>query len=296
MSKSTSTSPSQSSHPAHAVAHQLGERDRVAIECIRRIIDLIGIERTQTLVDQARRIDAAGGIVTHDGRRRRTLGGIFFYLFNQSASPDQRREILHLQARLRAEIAFRKRLKTPSVGRLGSLSTSVDLDSARHLARKLAGSAGKTLSMKIRIVGRPGKTERRDGLVIFQMHSPVLPPKLPKVLPPLPDTPQTYVIYMAVKQWLRVAPQLEQDDHALIVEGAAAFDPQLGKLVIYAQEAYIRQLPAPKLDQLLAAEQEALCRIAAINALPFSQRQELSKAVAELESIRVQIKALQSRS
>lgn len=296
MSKSASTSPSQSPHPAHAIVRQLGERDRVAIECIRRIVDLIGIDRAQALVDQARRIDAKGGMVTHDGRRRRTLGGIFFFLFNQSATPDQRREILRLQAHLKSEIELRKRLKTPFVGRLGSLSAPVDLDDARRLARKLGGSAGKTLSMKIRIVGRPGKIERRDSLVVFQMRDSVLPPKLPKVLPPLPDAPQTYVVYMAAKHWLRVAPELEKDDCPLTIEGAAVFDPQLGKLVIYAQEVYIRRQPAPRLDQLLAAEQEALRRIEAINALPFSKRQGLSDAIAALESIRAQIRALQSRT
>lgn len=295
MSKNTSTSTSESPHPAYAIARQLGERDRVAVECIRHIIDIGGIERAQSLVDQARRIDANGGMVTHDGRRRRTLGGIFFFLFNQSATPDQRRDILRLQARLKSEIDLRKRLKTPFVGRLGSLSAPVDLDTARRLARKLAGSAGKTLSMKIRIVGRPAKIERRDGLVVFQMRDSAAPPKLPKVLPPLPDAPQTYVVYMAAKQWLRVAPQLEKDDCPLTIEGVVAFDPQLGKLVIYAQEVYIRPRPAPQIDQLLAAEQEALRRIDAINALPFSRRQGLSDAIAHLESIRAQIKALQSR-
>jgi hypothetical protein len=295
MSKSASTSPSQSPHPARAIARQLGERDRVAVECIRRIADLIGMDGAQALVDQARRINANGGMVTHDGRRRRTLGGIFFFLFNQSATPEQRRDILRLQAHLKSEIDLRKRLKTPFIGRLGSLSAPVDLDDARRLARKLAGSAGKTLSMKIRIVGRPGKIERRDGLVVFQMRDSAAPPKLPKVLPPLPDAPQTYVVYMAAKHWLRVAPEVEKDDCPLTIEGAAAFDPQLGTLVIYAQEVYIRQQPAPQLDQLLAAEQDALRRIEAINALPFSQRQGLSDAIAALESIRAQIKALKSR-
>jgi hypothetical protein len=295
MPKSASTSPSQSPHPAHAIARQLGERDRVAIECIRRIVDLIGIDRAQALVDQARHIHASGGMVTHDGRRRRTLGGIFFFLFNQSATPDQRRDILRLQANLKSEIDLRKRLKTPFVGRLGSLSAPVDLDEARRLARKLAGSAGKTLSMKIRIVGRPGKIERRDGLVVFQMRDASAPPKLPKVLPPMPDAPQTYVVYMAAKHWLRVAPELEKDDCPLTIEGAAAFDPQLGRMVIYAQEVYLRRKPAPQLDQLLAAEQEALRQIEAINALPFSKRQKLSEVVAKLEAIRAQIKALKSR-
>jgi hypothetical protein len=299
MSKDASTSPSQSPHLA--VAHRLGERDRVAVECIRRIVELIGVERAQALVDQARRLDAAGGMVTHDGRRRRTLGGIFFFLFNQSATPDQRRELLRLQARLRSEIEFRKRLKTPFVGRLGSLSAPVDLDDARRLARKLVGNAGRMLSVKIRIVGRPDKIERRDGLVVFQMRDSAAPPKLPKVLPPLPDAPQTYVVYMAAKHWLRVAPELEKSDCPLTIEGVAVFDPKLGKLVIYTQDVYIRLKPAPpsaesQLDQLRAAERDALRRIAAINALPFSKRRGLSEAIAQLESIRAQIKALQSRA
>lgn len=150
--------------------------------------------------------------------------------------------------------------------------------------------------MKIRIVGRPGRIERRDGLVVFQMRDTSAPPKLPKVLPPLPNATQTYVVYMATKHWLRVAPELEKDDRPLTIEGAAVFDPQLSRMVIYAQEVYIRQKPAPpQLDQLLAAEQEALRQIEAINALPFSKRQKLSEAVAKLEAIRAQIKALKSR-
>jgi hypothetical protein len=202
---------------------------------------------------------------------------------------------------LRAEIEIRKRLKTPFVGRLGSLSAPVDLDDARRLARRLAGSAGKMLSVKIRIVGRPDKIERRDGLVVFQMRAADAAPKLPKVLPPLPDEPQTYLVYMSAKHWLRVEPELEKSDCPLTIDGVAAFDPQLGKLIIYTQNVYIRPKPAPpsaesQLKQLRAAEQDALRRIAAIKALPASKRRGLSEAIAKLEAIRAQIKALESRT
>jgi hypothetical protein len=50
---------------------------------IRRIVAKLGPARTHALAQEALRIEAAGGQVIPDGRRRRTVGGIFFHLVKQ---------------------------------------------------------------------------------------------------------------------------------------------------------------------------------------------------------------------
>lgn len=236
---------------ADIIAKRLQERNPVARECIRRIVDLIGVKRSFALTDEALRIESEGGMPTQDGHRQRTTGGIFFYLFSQSVTPAQQREVHLLQARLQQEFDIRKRIRgsKKQYGRLGSLSVPVDLHTSREMVAQLGENAGKADAVKVKIVGRPGKAQQQDGLVVFQMRDEGERPKLPKVLPPLPDAPQTYVIYLSAKIWVKLVPLLEQPEQKLFIEGHLAFDPQLKKPVIYALGAYPREKSESQTDK-----------------------------------------------
>ncbi len=65
---------------AAVVAAQLGETHAGARATIWRTVRTIGPERAQAFVAQALEAEANGGMLIPDGSRKRTLGGIFFYL------------------------------------------------------------------------------------------------------------------------------------------------------------------------------------------------------------------------
>ena len=72
--------------------------------------------------------------------------------------------------------------------------------------------------MKATIVGRPSQIVERQGVVILALRS-TKPPTLPKGLPPLPNAPTNYMVFVAHKQWNKVREAMQQPDDALIVEG-----------------------------------------------------------------------------
>lgn len=322
------------------LAQRVNERDPVAVECIRRIVNLLGVQRAFTLADQAVRTEAAGGMMTQDGRRKRTTGGIFFHLATRLLSQSERRALHKFQTRLQTEYQLRQKLPRESlmsrkIGRLGSLSVPVSLDVSRAIAQRLDGKAGKAYTMKIRLVGRPGRVEQRDGLVVFQMRDDLQAARLPKVLPPLPDTPQTYVVYLPAKHWVKIFEEMEQQQGVLSIEGVAVFDPRLGKLVVYGQDAFVVPEPAPpkprqarppldqdgsseskdthlpldlaapsdevedvagRLAQLHSAVKALESRIESIKSMPFSQRRDLPEHMSELHRLKSEIEALEARS
>jgi hypothetical protein len=80
--------------------------------------------------------------------------------------------------------------------------------------------AGETRTMKVTLIGRPGKVETRQQCVVFQMQGKP-PGSLPKGLPPVPNTPPlTWTVMVALRQWNRVKDSITtQQDDQLIIEG-----------------------------------------------------------------------------
>jgi hypothetical protein len=73
--------------------------------------------------------------------------------------------------------------------------------------------------MKLTLIGTPGPSETRGQAVIFRMQGKA-PGSLPNGLPPVPDTPMTWTVMVAIRQWNRVQASLAaHDDDQVIVEG-----------------------------------------------------------------------------
>ena len=87
------SNPNPITNIAAAIAAQLGETERGPRATIWRIVRTIGVERTQAFVDQALEAEAKGGMLVPDGSRKRTLGGIFFYLVRTQVSDDEAMQI-----------------------------------------------------------------------------------------------------------------------------------------------------------------------------------------------------------
>src|SRR5207245_3208064 len=140
------------------------------------------------------------------GTRRRTPGGTFFQLVRQQARPHERRRLFP---------------RPPSQHRQGQPQAPAVLtwEEASALVQTLATAPpGEARTMKLTLIGRPGKVETRGQAVMFRMQGKP-PGSLPRGLPPMPSTPAlTWTVMVALRQWQRVQDSLaaHQEDRAII--------------------------------------------------------------------------------
>jgi hypothetical protein len=82
------------------IAEQLGETDPDALRQLEAIVLLCGVAFAQVILRDAKRLEEAGGLMTSDGTRRRTLGGVFFYLARFRMAPALRSIVYNRKGRL----------------------------------------------------------------------------------------------------------------------------------------------------------------------------------------------------
>lgn len=219
---------------AAQIAAQLGETAVAPQRQIQRIVTLLGVTRAQALLAEALAIESQGGLRLPDGSRRRTPGGVFFQLVKARVTAHQRWQL------------FRR----PPPRRTYSGSPAVHdapLTWATRLpvAQLAQQQQGVIDNVKIILVGRPGVVVTRPNCVITAMAS-TRGPSLPRGLPAIPATPTTYTVYIAQKHWDRVADALSNPDDVLVVEGWAAFDPELEGIAVFATFVTTQRTRTPR--------------------------------------------------
>lgn len=209
------------------LAAALGETEAKPLRDLQRVLDHVGAERARALVQQARELDAREQgspelVMTADGSSRRSLGGIFFQL----ARP-------HLP-------------KTPPTPRFRRLRWHQAADmaaEARGDERAAETISGEASTVKITLIGRPGRVVKRDSVVVTTMHNhkrPTLPAQLPKLSGA--DVETRYTIFIAAKQWRKVEAALADKEDVLIIEGYPFLDPDVEGVCVFAKSTTTKLL------------------------------------------------------
>ena len=186
------------------------------IPLLRQLLRTLGPARTIDLLTEALQVEAAGGILTKDGSRRRTPGGVFFQLVKERVTAKERRRLFPRPAAQHTRASM-----------LAQPHTSPQLltwDEVSRIIETLAtGPVGEARTMKLTLIGRPGQVETRGQVVVFRMQGKP-PATLPRGLPPVPNTaPLTWNVMVALRQWNRVKDSLAANhDDQLIIEGYPA--------------------------------------------------------------------------
>lgn len=297
---------------ARAIAQRLGETERQPIAQIRAIIRLCGLEFAEKLVEEALAVEANGGLMTRDGQRRRTLGGVYFFL-----------------ARGRMGHGPRHRIFGPSQRELAAMPPPLVWEERRAVVEALSDARGELRTVKVTLIGRPGRVQRFKDVVVTTMTHTGRHASLPRGVPPLPEQPTLYTVYIAARQWRRIEQAL-QDDPAdeLLIEGVAAYDPQVSGIAVHATNATTRHTlarkqaaaaartatspaetpadPTPstasappevkqKLDELQAAARMYRQKIAALQAKPPHQRFGLEMTQKLLKNTEQELQALRAK-
>ncbi len=250
------TNPNPITNIAIAIAAQLGETERIPQQTIWRCVRTLGPERAQAFVAQALEVETNGGLLVPDGSRKRTLGGIFFYLVRTQVSDEEAVaiNIMWRSKHKRKKLARGEGQAEPSTPPPPQLPPFA-WDEAQPIIAELTTNIGEARTVKVTVIGRPAQVIERQGVIILALRS-TKAPTLPKGLPPLPATPTNYMIFVQQKQWNKVREAMEQPDDALIVEGYPVHAPRFAGITVYATQVTTTTLHAAKRQALTALVSE----------------------------------------
>ena len=207
------------------IADDLGEKEPGPRAQVGRVVRVLGIERAQDFYEQALFIEATGGLMLPDGSRRRTSGGVFFKIVRDGVSKEERWKIFPApgQGKKPAQPSQPAHAAPAAAPAAAPVPTITELPNA----------TGEARTVKLTLVGRPGRIIAKNGYIQTTMTSSKLP-ALPKGMPAPPTTPTTYTVYIGQKQWQKVAASLQGNpEDVLIAEGMPAYDPALEGIAVY---------------------------------------------------------------
>ncbi len=238
---------------ATRIAEQLGETEEEPRKTIYKIVKKLGTDEALRFMQKTLEVEAAGGIMVPDQSRRRTIGGVFFYLVKTEAPPEItkhifRKKIPIKKAKPQKEQAA-KAATTPAPEVASPAPPFTWADRIAVLAEIPNEERGEVRSVKITLIGRPGRIVERGQCIIttMQQQTTKLPP-LPKGLPiPAPDQiePTLFAVYIAVKQWNKVAEAINDPEDVLIVEGIQLLDKKLpNAIAVFASNVTTKKLQA----------------------------------------------------
>jgi hypothetical protein len=159
-------------------------------------------------------------MLTLDGSRRRTAGGVFLRLIKESVTAKERGRIFG-----------------PWAPEMGSRQGAEQAHTGGHTQRPAAPwtdemvettlsqlQVGEARQVEITLTGRPAKVVEKGEAIIVGLHS-TRAPSLPQGLP-MPAASTKYAIFVAKKQWIPVARALAGDPaDIVIIEGHPSMHP-----------------------------------------------------------------------
>jgi hypothetical protein len=218
------------------------------LEQLRKVVEVIGVERASEFFQKTLEAEANGGLMVRKGDRRRTPGGVFFYLVRTGVAPAERKQIFpNFNAAGEPRGSGQPQPPPPE---------PLNWQEARAIAVKLLTMQKGETTVKVTLIGRPKQVGKQKGAIFCIMEGRGAPSSLPKGLPaPPPETKQNVVVFIAEKQWGKVEGALkESKEDALIVEGWPYFDPARQMTVVLAQSATTKNLQRAKRQNTGGAE------------------------------------------
>src|SRR5215472_3310665 len=90
MSDEQPTSNMTADEVEQTIAERLGETEAEPLQLLHKVVKKLGPEQALAFLKETQEIEAQGGLLLPDGSRRRTPGGVFFYLVRTKGSKQVR--------------------------------------------------------------------------------------------------------------------------------------------------------------------------------------------------------------
>jgi hypothetical protein len=227
---------------AKTLAETLGETEPSVCAQLSMIVKKLGPDQALSFLQETLDIEEKGGMMLPDGSRRRTKGGVFFHLV-RTKGPE---ELRYPWRKKKTAEATEAGAQEAGVKPMPAVRVAWTLEDHRAALQESGEEKGRATTVKLTIIGRPGKVLERGTYVITVIQSSSVP-SFPKGLPTLSTAATTYVLYIAAKQWKQVAEAIQDTEDALIVEGfPAQVDAKTGSLAVFALSATTKKLQQAK--------------------------------------------------
>jgi hypothetical protein len=213
---------------AKTIADELGETEGVPRATIWRSVKALGVEQAQALLVQAQEIEAGEGMLTADGTRRRTPGGVYLALVRQVISGKDRFFVFGIQkpAHIKPSATSQQSTPPPTVPPFTWADRIVAIQT-------IGTNRGEARTVKITLIGRLGKTLDNGTFVMATMTSGNVP-ALPKGLPEPPQIETPYVVFISAKQFKKIAEAAQDTEDTIIIEGWCQPDEQTKGIAVWA--------------------------------------------------------------
>jgi hypothetical protein len=218
---------------ARALAQQLGETTFHVLQQLERCILVLGEATVDELLRETEQIEQDGGMLTQDGTRRRTKGGVFLYLARQRATPEQRAIIFPLTD-WRARNAARK-------AKANRTATTAPEPAAVAARERVTYVYPGVSLVKTTLKGRPIQSTVMNGYARLLFERTEAKDSFPTGIPAAPSEPQRVTVLVGLKQWKKVADELQKPSVNLSVDGVMILEN--GKLVLRAQSVSVYEKP-----------------------------------------------------
>ena len=217
------------------IAAQLSETNPVALAQLKAIVEAVGEDETRAWLAETLTIEDQGGMQTKDQKRRRTPGGIFLHLARGKLPKKVRRQIWPHPNKRKSKAGQSQKAASPPFR----------WEERLDIFTELKPTPGEAKTVKITLIGRPGKVIDKGQVMLTTMQS-TKPPSLPKGLPKPPEKATTYIVFIAAKQWRKVAESIKDPDDSLIIEGYPIFDERLKTVAVFAQNTTTKLIQRAK--------------------------------------------------
>ena len=205
------------------MAKILGETEEKPLKLLRGIVAGLGEEIARNFLAEAQRVEEEGGLMLPDESRRRTLGGVFFFLVKHAYPPRTKRYIR------KARKAYQEALYPDTIKPKKKKFTWPErLEALEEIGEDIGGAR----SVKITLIGRPGKVVFKDTFVLTTMAN-MKPPTMAKGMPAIPNVQTKYLLIISRKQWTKVATAILDVEDELILEGFAVYDSGIKGMAVF---------------------------------------------------------------
>jgi hypothetical protein len=149
-------------------------------------------------------MEQRGGLLTRDGTRRRTPGGVYLTLVKESLGGPEYRRLVAPRPRRAGRAAPPKADRPVPVA-----PVTWTEETFRAVMAEL--EFGEARTVKITVIGRPARVVEQENVIVVGLRSTKVP-TLPKGVP-TPAAPTTdYAVFVSRKQWAAVAEALQDPE------------------------------------------------------------------------------------
>lgn len=202
-----------------AIVEQLGETDHGPVRQVQMIVQHAGVELAQQILKETLDIEAGGGLFTADGARRRTPGGVYFYVAKGKLNANLRQIIFPGYGQSVKGVTIEWEDRHPLVAPLLKERTFGDL----------------TMAPRITLHGHARSIASNDNSYVMVLEHALQPVAYGRGIPTPPSDPTLYTVYMGKGQYERVEKALKKNPRDnLIVEGACMLDTQTMTIAVFA--------------------------------------------------------------